>query len=167
MSELFSSLGIDWKIIIAQMANFAILVFVLAKFVYKPVIKMLDERKQRISDDLNKSQTLSEKMKEADMEKERILAEARKESEKIIKQTEKNASEIKNRLLEESRTESELLKTEAKRQIEAEREKTSEALKSEIKVLVSESLKKILGEKQDPARDGKLVEEAVKRAKNF
>ena len=47
--ELFSALGLDLRIFIAQFINFAVLVFVLYRFAYNPILKLLEERKEKIN----------------------------------------------------------------------------------------------------------------------
>ena len=51
MSELFSKLGIDWKLLIAQIINFLVLLFVLYKFAYRPILSMLEKRTKKIEKD--------------------------------------------------------------------------------------------------------------------
>ena len=161
MSELFSKLGINWMLLLAQMLNFAILVFVLSKFLYKPIMKMLDERKKRIVEDLEKSKTLEIKLHEADAAKEELLISARREGEKLIKQSEKNAADIKNALVKEASLESEKIRQDANRQIESDREKTMQELKKELGSLVSLSVEKALGDVADKNVQEKLVEQAL------
>ena len=48
MGELLSSLGIDLRLFLAQLINFSILLFVLFKFAYKPILNMMDERTEKI-----------------------------------------------------------------------------------------------------------------------
>lgn len=162
MGDLFSQLGIDWKMLVAQIVNFVVLALVLTKFLYKPIIKTLDERKRRASEDLNKTQILADKLKEADVAKESLLAEARKESEKLIKQTEKNASELKASLTKEASIEVEKIKADAKKQIESDKEKTMQELKKELGSLVSLSVEKAFAGEIDKALQDKLVGEALK-----
>lgn len=165
MSSLFSSLGINWMLLLAQVVNFAILVFVLTKFLYKPIIKMLDDRKKRIADDLEKSTILETKLIEADSNKEEILAEARRTGEKLIKQSEKNALALKDTLAKEAAAESEKIRRDAKRQIESDRQKTMDELKKELGGLVALSVEKALGDVTDKSTQDKLVEGALKKTR--
>ncbi|TSC55412.1 MAG: F-type H+-transporting ATPase subunit b, partial [Parcubacteria group bacterium Greene0416_79] len=52
MPELLHALGINWGVFIAQIVNFTILLLVLAKFVYRPVMKLLDGRREKIRETL-------------------------------------------------------------------------------------------------------------------
>ena len=65
MSDLLSQFGINWTLLIAQMVNFAVLVWVLAKFVYKPVIRVLDERRERIENSLTQAKSIEQKSRDA------------------------------------------------------------------------------------------------------
>lgn len=54
--ELLNALGIDWKILLAQFVNFAVLVFVLWKFAYKPIFKFLEDRKNKIEEGIKNAE---------------------------------------------------------------------------------------------------------------
>ncbi len=124
---------------------------------------MLEDRKTRIAEDLIKSRALEEKIKNADDSKNEILSEARKESEKIIKQSEKNATEIKDRMTKEATSEVEKIREESKKQIGAEKEKTMQDLKKELGSLVSVAIEKAMGDVMDAGTQKKLADEAVKK----
>src|SRR3989344_3948169 len=158
MSELFTQLGINWMLLLAQIINFAILAFVLSKFLYKPIMKMLDDRKNRIAEDLEKSKTLEMKIVEAGTAKEDLLAEARRQGEKMIKQSEKNASEIKEAMVKEAGVEVGKMRDDAKRSLETDRQKTMDELKKELGSLVSLSVEKALGDVADKSVQEKIVE---------
>lgn len=57
--ELFNALGVDLKILFAQLVNFAILFFVLYKFAYKPLLKLIDDRKDMIEDGVLNAKKIS------------------------------------------------------------------------------------------------------------
>lgn len=65
MNEIIHALGINWSALLAQAINFAILIFILAKFVYKPVLAIIDRRRDEIAASM-------EKVKEIDRQKEII-----------------------------------------------------------------------------------------------
>ena len=58
--EALHNLGIDFKVIIAQIINFGILVFTLVHFLYRPILKALDDRKKKISDSLDKAKEIEQ-----------------------------------------------------------------------------------------------------------
>lgn len=163
MSELFSQLGINWMLLLAQIINFAILAYILTRFLYKPVIKMLNERKERVANDLEKSKNLEERIRDIEIAKDEVLASSRREGEKLIKQSEKSAAEIKDTLLKETSNEVARIKEDSKKQIESDRQKTMDELKKELGSLVALSVEKAMGDVLDVNAQKKMVDEAVKK----
>jgi len=100
MTELFSKLGIEWHLILAQIINFAILLFILGRFAYRPLMKILKERQERIKLDEEKSVELSKEIAVARQRGEEILAAARVEGDKIIKQAEASGKNLAERIIE-------------------------------------------------------------------
>jgi F-type H+-transporting ATPase subunit b len=104
MERIIHSLGIDWKLLLAQIINFFILFFILYKFLSKPLLKIIEERKLKIEEGLklrDEAQDLITKVKnerleilrKANEEKMRIINEAYKEKERKIEEVKK---EIEN-----------------------------------------------------------------------
>lgn len=166
MSDLFSQLGIEWKIILAQIVNFTILLFVLTKFVYKPIIKLLNERKRKVEEDIKARQELTQKFDQIEKEREHILSEARKKSQEIIKQSEKSATEIKERIMSETREEVERLKVESRKQMEMEKSKLTESLKGELKGLITKAVEKVLFTKNQTLDHKKFIDEIISSSNN-
>lgn len=94
-------LGLDWKIFLAQIVNFGLLLFVLKKLLYGPLVKAIDERNKKIDSALKNSEEIENKLKkiedqEADLlkkakdrakkEKDDLIAIATAEKEKIIEE---------------------------------------------------------------------------------
>src|SRR3989338_792281 len=105
MQELFSNLGIDWKILLAQIINFAILLFILQKFAYKPIVKMLNSRREEIEKADKHASEIDARIKNIEETKEAALAEARKESTKMIKKAETNAVEAAEKIMADAKAE--------------------------------------------------------------
>lgn len=166
MSDLFSKLGIDWKLLLAQGVNFALLLLILTKFFYKPVIKMLDERRKKIADNAENENIMAKKLQEMEAAKEKILTGARNQSEKIIKQAEKNAEEVKETIIKEASSQAEKIYEESKRELAGEKKKVFDELKRELGSLISASLEKGFGDVIDGKMQEKLVNEAVKNVPN-
>lgn len=93
---------IDWITVAAQIANFLVLVWLLNRFLYNPIIRAMDRREQRIADQLKQVQhkkdeaegeirAYRQKQKELDGQRDRILAEARKEADDERESREKSA----------------------------------------------------------------------------
>lgn len=84
MSELFAAFGLDVKLLLIQGLNFAILLAVLWKFLYTPVLKMIDERRSRIAEGVQKAEAADRKLADADNQGKGIVASAGKEAEGLV-----------------------------------------------------------------------------------
>jgi len=101
--ELFNALGINLKILIAQFINFAIFFFVLYKFAYKPMLKFLDDRKQKIEQGLNNAEKANNKLIELEEKEKEIIIQAnlegQKQAKKLLAQAQIDAEEKKTQIL--------------------------------------------------------------------
>lgn len=84
MGELFAAFGIDYRLLLIQAVNFGLLLVILWKFLYTPVLKMLDERRGKIAESVKKAEAADRRLSEADEEGKGIVAMAAKESVGIV-----------------------------------------------------------------------------------
>jgi F-type H+-transporting ATPase subunit b len=162
--ELLTSLGIEWKLLVAQIINFGILVFVLYKLVYRPLLKVLDERSQMVQDAKDKSSSVDAKLDEIKALEESTLAESRKRGAEIIKETEAAALVLKARLEKDAAEAATKVVREAEVRMKAEQEKMNASLKSEIKEIVASAIESTVGKYLDAGAKHKLAEEASSEA---
>lgn len=93
------SLGINTTYLIGQIINFAILLFVLTKFLYKPILKILDERAKKIAQGLKAAEeNVKEKEKMDGIKKEQMM-QTKAEVEKILVQAKQEAKSLKEEMI--------------------------------------------------------------------
>ncbi len=160
MSELLSKLGIDWKLLIAQIINFLVLLFVLYKFAYGPVLAMLDKRTKKIEQGLKDADEAHKKLAESEEKQKEILRKARTEAKDIVEKAHLQAEKSKSEIAGEAKKQSDKIIANAKDQIEQEKNKMITEVKSEIGSLVVAATEKIIGEKIDEKKDKELIEKA-------
>jgi F-type H+-transporting ATPase subunit b len=124
------ALGLDVKLLIAQVINFLILFFVLSKLLYKPLLKILDERKRKVEDSLKSAKMIEEK-----------LAKLEEKEKEILKSAVSKAEEEKGRIVEIAQEEKKRIISEAKQAGEKEVQKAIERIKAGEEVS-RENLKK-------------------------
>ncbi len=126
--EFLGKLGIDLHLLIAQMINFAILLWILTKLLYKPILKKIEEDEAELRQARVKNQELEEKEIAFQNDKIKTMAEIRKTAQKIIKDAEKIAQEIKEdagqkireekiKIIKQSKNKSKSLKSSVKQEI--------------------------------------------------
>jgi len=161
MSELLTKLGIDWKLLIAQIVNFLVLLFVLYKFAYGPILAMLDKRQKKIEKGLADADEAHKKLAESEERQKDILKKARGEAKVIVEKAYIQAEKSKSEIAIEAKMQAEKILSNAKMEIEREKEKTIGAIKSEIGGLVVAAAEKIVGEKIDDKRDKEMIEKTI------
>jgi len=155
-------LNIDWKILIGQLINFAILFFVLKSFVYAPFLSLMKKRREQIEDGINKSKEAEENLNKIREVKEKANKENQEKKKEIILDAERQGKEKISEaiLLAEKERESLLLKA----QKEAEEIKEKEKEKME-KIVIDNSFalaEKVLKESIDQEKNKKVTEEFLK-----
>lgn len=134
-------LGINGPFLLAQIINFIILYVLLSRFVFPPLRRMLDERKQRIAEGLAAADVARQ---EAEEERQRLMRQIeaeRAEAQKRIADASAQAERVKADILAEARREAEEIKTRAVAEAEAEKQRVlSEAQKqiAELALLATE-----------------------------
>ena len=160
--ELLGNLGINGKLLVAQIINFLILLFVLYKFAYGPILKMLEERTNKIEKGLKDADESHKKLAEIVQKEKEVMAEARKEAQAIIVKAEEQAKKNKEDIITESKTQSEKILADAQKKIEEEKNKMLVEVKGEIANLVVLATEKMIGEKMDTAKDKELIEKSIR-----
>ena len=126
MELVTPSIGlIFWQTVI-----FALTLFLLGKFAWKPIMNGLKERENSISDALEAADKAREEMAKLNANNEALLAEARQEREKIMKDAENAAKLIKEEAQETAKNTAEKIMVDAKAQIEQEKNKALTSVKA-------------------------------------
>jgi len=93
MDQLIQAFGIDTKLIVIQIINFVVLVAVLSYFLYKPLLKVLTEREEKITQGIKDAEAAATAKAEADDEKKAILTKAHSEAEEVAVRAKESADE--------------------------------------------------------------------------
>jgi F-type H+-transporting ATPase subunit b len=155
--EILAKLGIDWKLLLAQGVNFLILLYVLKRFAYKPMLEFLHARSERIEQGLKDADLAKTKLVEISAEEEKVLGLARTEAKALIGEAEKQAKESAKKREEMAEQKVAQMLSEGEKRIEEERMKALSAAKAEVADLVTATLEKVLSEKIDGQKDQELI----------
>ena len=164
MQQLFNQLGINWQLLLSQGVNFILLLIVLRIFVYKPLLKLLHDRREKIEGGLMKAEEAERRLHEVDQIGKGKIKEAEHEAIGILKRTEAEAKTLEEKLLAEAkRKEEEAVKTTATR-LRSQEEESRRALDKEAAALVRLAIAKTV-ELSPEAIDDALISKAVAEAK--
>ena len=107
-------LGIDPRLLVAQIINFGVIVFLLTKVLYKPVLSFLEKRKNEIAEGVAMAEKMSKEQAHLEEKKEKVLVEARKEARAIMEQAKKAAKEEAAEIVEKAQKQSVAILAKAK-----------------------------------------------------
>ena len=158
--ELISKLGIDWKLLVAQIVNFFILLFVLYKFAYKPVLEMLEKRSKTIEKGIHDAKASEERLKEIEQTRRKILDEASREVGKLLEKAKADAEAMKKDLMAAASEQAEDLLRRTKALVAEEKEKMTEDVKKEVAKFIILATGKIL-QREFSDSDQKRLADAV------
>jgi F-type H+-transporting ATPase subunit b len=157
------ALGINTKLLIAQIINFSIFLLIFKKFIAKPFLNYLEQEKK----EEQKREQLTKKLETAEaslrLEKEKILTQARKEATSIINEAKKSAEEIRKQLIQEATKEAQEIKEKTRIQLEEEKNKIEKEVREKIIATSGLMLSSVLGEFINPDTQDKIVEGMVKK----
>lgn len=161
MNDLISAFGLDYRVMIANIINFTILMLILYKIGYKPILKFVQDRTSKIESGLANAKAAAKHLEQAKAEQEAILVEARKEAQQVLANANDQAKKQADAFVEKSRNEAQAVVDKAKKDIRTEHEKMIQEAKSELSGLVLLASEKLLQEKLDEAGDKQFVEKVL------
>lgn len=159
--DLLGTLGINAKLFAAQLVNFTIVLLVMWRWVYRPLVKMMDARAKEISDGLARGKEAEMLRVDAAAEREEIIREAHARARELSEAAEADAEALRVKKLALAKAEIEKLVDDAKVRIQRERTQTFDELKRETASLVALATQK-LAVSLDEKKQRALIAEAIK-----
>lgn len=158
-----AALGIDYKLIIGQIVNFLILLVILRVFLYKPIVKMLDERRQKIAESVASSKKIEQNLAQTEIKTRQILEEARTKASKIIDEAGKISKAEKDKIILSSQIQAEGIIQSAKDEARRIQAQITIEAKKEIGKIVIIALNKIVNDELSESQTKELVARAIKK----
>lgn len=159
-----ADLGINLPVLVGQLLSFVFLLIVLRLFVYKPVLKLLDERRARIQEGLSAAERGREAGEEASRAAAAALDEARREGQQVVA----NAQQVAQRLQEDARgqavVQQEAMLERARAEIQQERDAAIAELRKEFADLTISAAEKVIGQSLDRKAHQRLIEQALQES---
>lgn len=146
--------------------TFLLVVFLLIKFAWKPVLGMINERNKSIEDALKLAETTKAEMAKLQADNERIISEARKERDNLLKE----AREMKDQMIAQAKSEASAeankIMAAAKLSIENEKNQAMQDLKNQVATLSFEIAEKVIGKELENKKvSDEIIAESIKNLK--
>lgn len=161
MAALLSALGLDVKILIAQIVNFIVLGFILYKIGYQPILKFVKDRTTKIEEGVKQAEEVKQTLAQAKTEQASIISTAKSEAQKIFDAAKLQATEQATQIVERSKTEAGKVIDKAKQDIRLEHDKMLTDAKAELAHVVLLATEKLLKTKLDAPTDAALIEKTL------
>lgn len=164
-TDLFSSIGIDWKLLVLQTIAFLILLWFLKRFVYPPLVTMLDKREREIDAAAKAAREAQARADASQDETKRLLAEARAEAKDIVVTAKEEAGAMVADAEATSKLQAEHIVAAAHDEIAKEVVAAKKALHNETIDLVAAATEKVVGNTVDAKVDAKVIAASLKGSK--
>jgi F-type H+-transporting ATPase subunit b len=162
--SLLGSLGIDVQLLVIQTVAFLVLLWVLSKFVYPVLSKMLETREAAIRQSAKAAEEAEQKADETKAEMNRLLDEARKQASQIMTAAKNEAASVVEAADAAASARAERIVADAHTQIEKDVTTAKKALREETINLVALATEKVIGKTVTPEVDKKVIASAIKDA---
>jgi F-type H+-transporting ATPase subunit b len=160
--DIAETFGWEPRLFFSQVLSFIIVAFVLVKFAYKPILAVLEKRRQQIAEANLNAEKIKQQLAEAEQRYSEILAKGNAEAQKMIEEARTSASHLADRKQQEAIAAAEQIVAKAREASVIEHERTMSQLKRELGRLVVDTTAKVTGKVLTPEDQRRLQEEAAR-----
>jgi F-type H+-transporting ATPase subunit b len=161
--ETADTFGWNPRLFFSQVISFIIVALLLRRFAYKPVLAILEERRNRIAEGLLNAEKIKQQLAEAEQRHAEILAKANDQAQKMIDEARESAGHLADRKEQEAIAAAEQILAKAREASQLEHERTMAELKRELGRLVVDTTAKVTGKVLSSEDQKRLQEEATRQ----
>jgi F-type H+-transporting ATPase subunit b len=159
VGSLIEAFDINWVSFGFQVLNFVLLLYILNRFMFRPLLARLDERSAKIGKGLEDAEAAARDRELARAEREAAVAEARKEASELLASANKIATDTRDEILAEARSEAERVTARARDEISAEKDRAVAEIRAQVADLALAAAGKLVRSEMDGPTQRRLVEE--------
>jgi len=158
---------LDPGLFVWTIVTFLLLVFVLAKFAWKPLLKMLQDREDMVRSSLEDAEKAKSELERLNEESEAIMAKARSEAQSILADGKAAAEKVKDDIIAKSKEQANKIREDAGNQIQVEKDKAISEIKKEVVNLTLSVAEKLIKKNLSDADNKSLIEESLKKVQTY
>ena len=159
--EGIAKLGVNLPGLVSQLVNFALILILLRILLWKPFLRVLDERKRRIEEGLQASEQAAQAAEQSQDESRRILEEARGEGRELVARAQETSARLREELEAQARRDAEQIVTRARAEMELESQRAIQALRQEFADLTVLAAERVVGQSLDRSAHQRLIDEVL------
>lgn len=162
VQEIANTFGVDWPHLAAQVISFSIVCFLLRRFAYKPVLRILDQRRQQIAQDVADREKIRGELEHAEAERRRIMRQAEAKATRVIEEAHAAAARLLEQEIQKAITTAEQVIARAREAALLEHDRMLRDLKREVGSLVIEATATITRKTLSIEDQRRMAEETIK-----
>ncbi len=166
-SSGLSALGVSLNALIIQLITFLLAFFVLRKWAFGPIVKILQQRRQVIEDGVKLGDKMRSDEQALEEKIERTLGETRIKADKIIADAQETAKQMVRTAENDAKNRADIVIKEAAEKTKQDLARAKSKLEGEIVGLIAQATSAVLDEKVDAKKDAGLIERAIAGRKEF
>ena len=163
LDAIVRTFGWHPQLFISQLIVFSIVIIALKKFAYKPVLKVLEDRRQRIEEGLKNADKIKQELAEAEAARKEIMEKANAQANKLIEEARTAANQVKDQETQKAISQAEQIISKAREAAQADHDRMLAELKQEIGRLVVQTTAAVAGKVLTDEDQKRLAEEANKQ----
>ena len=165
--ELLAKLGINWSLLLAQIVNFTILVGVLSFFVYKPLLAVLDSRRERIRKAMEDAAKIENQKKEIEDYRVGEMHRIDQECGAFLEKAKQEAEHMKEEILKVAKREADHMLERGRRQLDEERSRVFREVQGTVTSVIVRMTERILQREFSPEDQNRLLTSLEKELPAF
>jgi len=162
--EGLAGLGISLPTLLAQVVNFVILFGLLYLVAYKPIMRMLDERSNKVKESMERTEYIKEQAAHAEEESKRQIEAASKEGQEVIARAARTGEELRQQAQQEAKEGAESLIVRARAEIQRERDDAIDGLRKEFADLTILAAEKVIDRSLDKEAHRELIDKTLEES---
>jgi F-type H+-transporting ATPase subunit b len=163
LEQIARTFGVDWQHLIAQIISFGIVCFLLYRFAYRPVLAILERRRQQIAESLSNAENIKAELAKTEARREEKMAEVNAQATKMIEEARAAAKRVQEIETQKAIAAAEQILVKAREAAERDHDRMLAELKREVGRLVVQTTAIVTGKILTPEDQQRLAEEAAKQ----
>ncbi len=164
LENILHSFGVEWPLFIAQLIVFLIVMIILKKYAFGPIIQVLEERRRKIAESMANADKIKKDLSAAQARQQAVLDDANAQAQKMIAEARTSADAVRARLEQEANAEAERIVARAREAGELETARMKADFQREAGRLVVLTAQKVSGKILTPDDQRRLAEDAARQA---
>jgi F-type H+-transporting ATPase subunit b len=163
IQQIANTFGVDWPHLVAQIISFCIVCLLLHRFAYKPILKMLEERRRQIAQGLADTGKIKAELAETEAQRQQILLQANAQATRLIEEAHSAAARVQQQETQKAIAVGEQIIIKSREAAAQEQARMLAELKREVGRLVVQTTTTVIGKMLTPEDQRRMAEETVRR----